>query len=370
MSTRPLPPLSNIPPEIACVSDYRGFAKQRVTAANWAYIDGTAGDGLTAENNQKAFQKLTLTTRVLQTLEPCHTRLTLLGMPLEHPFLIAPIAYQKLAHEQGELATVVGAGATQTPMVVSMQASVLWDDIAAQAQAPLWLQPYLPAKQPDHIKRLVERAQECGFKALVVTADAPVSGNRNAEQRAGFQLPKSISAVNLNDFLLPAAQAHPDSGSGPLFASGLLAQAPTWDDLADLIRQSPLPVILKGVLSAEDAKKAQNIGCAGIIVSNHGGRTLDGLPASIDALPAIVDAVGPHWPILLDGGIRRGSDAFKAIALGAKAVLIGRPIVWALASAGAAGVAHSIQLLRAELEVCMALTGCPSLDAIQSSSIY
>src|SRR5699024_10246926 len=151
--------------------------------------------------------------------------------------------------------------------------------------------------------------------------------------------------------------------------SGLLAQAPTWDDVARLVQASPLPVLLKGVLNPLDAQKARDLGCAGVIVSNHGGRTLDGLPASIEALPGIVNAVGKHWPILIDGGIRRGSDAFKAIALGAKAVLIGRPAMWGLATAGAPGVAHVIQILRSELEATMALTGHSNLASLSPACL-
>jgi 4-hydroxymandelate oxidase len=217
--------------------------------------------------------------------------------------------------------------------------------------------------------QLVQRAEAAGYKALVMTVDAPVNGVRNREQRAGFALPAAIRAVNLQAF--PAQfsqQAVP--GESPLFGTSLLANVPMWEDVAWLCRATTLPVILKGILSPDDALQAIDVGAAGIIVSNHGGRVLDTVPATIEALPAVAAAINGQIPILLDGGIRRGTDVLKALALGANAVLVGRPYAHALAAAGALGVAHMLHVLRTEFEVAMALTGCATLQDITPHVIF
>jgi 4-hydroxymandelate oxidase len=215
---------------------------------------------------------------------------------------------------------------------------------------------------------LAERAAAAGYRALVVTVDAPVNGVRNREQRAGFRFPPGVSAVNLAGLPpQPAPQVGP--GESPVF-KGMLDNAPTWRDIEALAAASKLPVVLKGIVSPSDAQAAIDHGAAAVIVSNHGGRTLDTLPATIDALPRVADAVAGRIPLLLDGGIRRGTDVLKALALGARAVLIGQPCIHGLAVGGAAGVAHVLGLLRAELEVAMTLTGCRTLADIDRSVIW
>jgi 4-hydroxymandelate oxidase len=257
----------------------------------------------------------------------------------------------------------MGAG-----MVVSTEASVTLEEIAAAAQTPLWFQLYIQ-HDLDFTAALVRRAETAGYRALVVTVDAPVSGLRNRERRAGFALPTGIETVNLMGMAPPPAQ-RAEAGSSPLFGGSLLAGAPTWKDLEWLLGLTTLPVLLKGVMSATDAERAVAMGAAGIVVSNHGGRTLDTLPATIDALPAIALAVAGRVPLLLDGGIRRGTDVLKALALGADAVMIGRPYIHGLAAAGATGIAHVLHILRTELEVAMALTGCRDLAAIGPELIW
>lgn len=367
MDSYPLPPLKKIPSCIAAVNDYEAYAHDRLTPSAWAYFSGGSADGHTLKNNLNAYKHLQLRSRVLADLSGATTRLKLLGQTLPHPYLLAPVAYQKLAHTDGELATVLGAGAVGTTMVVSTQASVSLETLAQASHAPLWFQLYI---QPDRdfTLQLMQRAQASGYKALVVTVDAPVNGVRNQEQRAKFSLPTSVSAVNLRGMRQAVAQA-PEPGAGPLFSSGILQFAPGWKDLEWLISSSRLPVLVKGLLTPEDALRARDAGAAGVIVSNHGGRTLDTLPATINALPAIATALNGQLPILIDGGIRRGTDAFKALALGATAILIGRPYIYGLATAGAPGVAHVLQILRSELEVCMALTGCPTLADITPSAL-
>lgn len=358
----PLPPLTGIPPQVACLTDYEPLARERMTAAAWAYFAGGAGDEWTLRENMAAFARHPLRSRVLCDLRGGGTETELFGTVLAAPILLAPVAYQRMLNPDGELATALAASALDTAMVVSTQASVRLEDIAAQAQAPLWFQLYI---QPDRdfTADLIRRAACAGYRALVVTVDAPVSGLRNREQRAGFAQPPGIGPVNLQGMRpLPPGPPH-----ALLFGTPLLEQAPTWADLAWLRGLTRLPILLKGVTDPDDARRAVDAGMDGLIVSNHGGRALDGMPASIDLLPAVVAAVDRAVPVLLDGGIRRGADVLRALALGARAVLIGRPYIFALAAAGAPGVAHVIRILRAELELAMALTGCRDIAGIDRS---
>lgn len=362
------PPLAPIPAQIASLADYEPYARERMSAATWAWLASGAGDGLTALDNIAAFQRLRLQNRVLADLAGGDTTVELFGHSWPHPIFLAPLAYQRLLHPEGERATALAASALAAGMIVSTQASLLLEDIAAIAQAPLWFQLYLQADR-DFSQELVRRAERCGYRALVVTVDAPVAGMRNAEQRAGFVLPPGIEAVNLRG-MPPATPFTARAGETTLFDSPQIAAAARWPDLEWLRRQTSLPVLLKGVLRADDAARAVAAGVDGLIVSNHGGRVLDGLPATIDALPAVAAAVRGRIPLLLDGGIRRGTDVLKALALGARAVLVGRPFACALACAGAPGVAHVVHLLRTELEMAMALTGCRNLAAIDPSVLW
>ncbi|MFV3074988.1 alpha-hydroxy acid oxidase [Niveispirillum fermenti] len=360
--TDPLPPLTRIPPHVTCLADYEPLAHERMTAAAWAYFAGGAGDEWTLRENVAAFARLPLRSRVLRDLCGGGTQTTLFGTVLPAPILLAPVAFQRMLNPDGELATVLAAGALDTAVVVSTQASTRLEDIAAQAQAPLWFQLYI---QPDRefTAGLIHQAEAAGYRALVVTVDAPVNGLRNREQRAGFVLPPGIGPVNLRG-LRPPPPGPPDA---LLFGTPLLEQAPTWADLAWLRGLTRLPILLKGITDPDDARRAVDAGMDGVIVSNHGGRALDGMPASIDLLPAVAAAAGHAVPVLMDGGIRRGADVLRALALGARAVLIGRPYIFALAAAGAPGVAHVIRILRAELELAMALTGCRDIAGIDRS---
>lgn len=362
----PQPPLAKIPSTIACVTDYIEYARERVAPAAWAYLTAAAGDGLTAQDNINALQRLRLLPNALQSSANASTAIELFGTPFPYPILLAPVAYQKLAHPDGELATVLGASAVQAGMVVSTQASVSLEDIATHAQTPLWFQLYM---QPvfDDTLALVRRAESAGYRAIVITVDAPVSGLRNAEQRAAFVLPPHVSAVNLAN-TMPADTSQ--AVAGQALAGPLRTTTHTFEDLARLVAHTRLPVLAKGITHGADARRAIDAGCAGIIVSNHGGRVLDSLPAAIDLLPGVVQAVDKQIPVLMDGGIRRGTDILKALALGARAVLIGRPQIYGLAAAGAAGVAHVLHILRTELEMAMLLSGRPRIDAIDATALW
>jgi len=309
-----------------------------------------------------------------------HCRTTLFGRELPSPVLLAPVAWQKLFHPDGELATAYAASALGAGMVLSTLASCQIEDVAAAARqggdGPRWFQLYLQPERSLNAE-LVQRAEAAGYEAIVLTVDAPLHGIRNREQRVGFQLPPGIEAVNLrrpqqaDDVEGMARRRRSDAekraqrGPSAVF-DDLMPHAPTWRDLEWLLATTRLPVIVKGILHPDDAVRAVDLGAAGIVVSNHGGRTLDTLPASLDALPAIAERLLGRVPILLDGGIRRGTDVFKAIALGASAVLIGRPYIHALAAAGPLGVAHVLRLLQDELEACMALCGVARLSQIST----
>jgi 4-hydroxymandelate oxidase len=364
----PLAKLQQIPSTVAGVADYEPLARARVSEPVWAYFAGGAADETTLQENCAAFRRLSLRTRILRDLSGgAGTRLDLFGETFAFPILLAPVAYQTMVHPEGELATALAASAMGAGMVVSAQAGTSLEDIAGGASAPLWFQLYI---QPDRdfTHDLARRAEAAGYKALVVTADAPVSGLRNREQRAGFALPAGVEAVNLRG-MKPAPVQLGAPGRPVLFGGPLLAAAPTWRDIDRLRAATRLPILLKGVMTAEDALRAADAGMDGVVVSNHGGRTLDTQPATIEVLPEIAEAVGRRLVLLLDGGVRRGSDVFKALALGADATLIGRPYIYGLAAAGAVGVSHVLHILRAELEATMALTGCPDLASISAASI-
>ena len=344
-------------PTTASLADHERLAQQQLNANAWAYFSGGAADEITLRANRSAWDAITLQPRVLRALAGGHTRTTLLGRTLAHPILLAPMAFQRMAHPDGELASAYAAAALGAGLVLSTQSSTPLEDVASAmlgdaGRGPLWFQLYLQHDR-GFTRQLVQRAEAAGYEALVLTVDA------------GFRLPPGISAVNLAG-LAPPPHAELHSSQSALF-DDLLRHAPTWDDVAWLQSITQLPVLLKGVLHQGDARQAAALGVAGLIVSNHGGRTLDTAPASAHALPRIADALQGALLLLVDGGIRRGTDVLKAIALGASAVLLGRPAIYGLAHAGAAGVAHVLRLLRDELEIAMALTGCATLAQATSA---
>jgi 4-hydroxymandelate oxidase len=344
-------------PRPACLADYERFAHERLDQNALAFFAGGAADEITVRWNREAFDKLAFSPRVLRGGSGGNTRFTLFGREFKHPIFIAPMALQKLAHADGEFATAIAAEAQDACMVLSAQASVPMEEAYRTGATCRWFQLYVQPTKAATLQ-LVRRAEDAGFEVLVVTADAPVSGARTREQRAGFHVPPGISAVNLEGLPMLPPTLGPDASA---VFDYFVAVAPTWDDIAWLKSQTKLPIVLKGILTAEDTARVLELGLDGIIVSNHGGRTLDTLPATIDVLPEIAAAAGGRIPLLLDGGVRRGTDVLKALALGASAVLIGRPIIYGLAVDGALGVAHVLRLLRDELEIAMALTGCRTL---------
>lgn len=360
------PAANPVPHDVVAALDYERYARQRLPADVWAYIAGAGADGLTRRWNREAFDSRRLSGRVLADMSGASTATTLLGAPLPFPILLAPVAHQKLAHPDGELATVIAASACAAWMTVSTLANATLEDIADASQTTLWFQLYMQAERKETLS-LVRRAEAAGYKALVVTVDASVNGVRNDEQRAGFRMPPHVRPVNVEGFKAPVSRAGP--GESPVF-KGLLDSAPTWADIDWLRNETALPILIKGIVSPKDAERAIAAGMNGIIVSNHGGRTLDTLPASLDALEAVAARVERRVPLLLDGGVRRGTDVLKALAVGASAVMIGQPIMHALAVAGAVGVLHLLTILRAELEAAMALTGCATIADIDRDVLW
>ncbi|RMX07855.1 alpha-hydroxy-acid oxidizing protein [Corticibacter populi] len=363
----------NIPPDasltetlarVACLRDYEVRARQLLPRAIWSYLQCGAADGITSRWNEQALQDLPLWPRMLRGVANGSTALELLGRHHASPILIAPMAYHALAHRYGELATSQAAGAMQTGLVVSTQSSVSLEEVARNAHAPLWFQLYIQPHREITLD-LIGRAERAGYQALVVTVDAPIQGLRNADQRAGFQLPPEARPVNLEPYAQQLNRTGAVEPGQSVFRHPLVAAMPDWASLAWLVRQTSLPVLVKGLIHPGDVEPALDCGIDGIIVSNHGGRMLDGVPATVHVLPGIVAAVGQRVPVLVDGGIRRGTDIIKCLARGADAVLVGRPVLHGLAVAGSTGVAHVLHLLRTELEMGMVLCGAASIADIR-----
>jgi 4-hydroxymandelate oxidase len=333
-------------------------ARERLTLLAYDYYAGGAEDEITLADNVAAWRRLRLRPRVLRDVSVIDTGTTVLGTAVRLPVLIAPTAYQRLAHDEGETATARGAAAAGALYCVSTLATVRLEDVAAAApDAPRWMQIYLQRDQARNAD-IVDRAVAAGYQALVLTVDLPVVGYRRRDERNGFALPEGMTMANFGT-------RHPDLPGGGSGLAAHVAQdftaAMTVDDIAWLADRSELPVLVKGVARGDDATACVDAGAAGVIVSNHGGRQLDGAIATADALPEIVAAVGDRVEVYVDGGIRSGTDVVKALALGARAVLIGRPVIWGLATAGAAGVTAVLDGFRVELARAMALCGARSV---------
>jgi isopentenyl diphosphate isomerase/L-lactate dehydrogenase-like FMN-dependent dehydrogenase len=335
------------------VSDYERLAEERVDAGVFGYIAGGAGDEHTLRANVEAFRRVALRPRMLVDVSSCSARATVLGHDLSMPLLVAPTAYQRLMHSDGEGATARAAGAVDTVFCQSTLSSLRPAELAAEAADTMrWLQLYWSSDRP-FVADLVAEAEDSGATALVFTVDVPFAGRRERDLRLAFTLPEDLALPNLSPNL--DRPLDPGAGLGPIHDESL-----TWRDLEWLTSRTRLPLVVKGILTAEDAVLACDHGAVGVVVSNHGGRQLDGVPASLDALPEVVDAVGDRCEVLLDGGVRRGVDVLIALALGARAVFAGRAPLYGLAADGEAGATRVLELLRDEIELGLALLGCPT----------
>ena len=351
------------------VFDFEPVAHERLSKMAWDYISGAAGDETTLRWNREGYEKIRLKPRILMDVSKLDTRVTVFGQELPFPILLAPTAYHKLFHPEGELATARGAGAVGAGMVLSSFSNTSVEEVARAAKAPLWFQLYVQ-RDRELTRDMVQRAEAAGCRALCITVDTPVRGARNREERIRFALPPELGLPNVRLRSGTAASARGHASTESEIFSAILDPTLTWKEIAWLRGIAKVPVLLKGVLNPDDAVRAADEGAAGLIVSNHGARNLDTVPATIEALPRIADKVGSRVTLLMDGGIRRGTDVVKALALGARAVLIGRPYVYGLSAAGDRGVSAILKILRRELEMAMALSGRRSLAEIDSSILW
>ena len=341
------------------------LARERLTEQAYAYLAGGSGDEHTLGWNTAAWQRIKLAPRFLVDVSAIDTRLSLLGHDLVAPILLAPTAAHLLFHPNGELETVSGATAAEALFILSSLASLGVQDVGAAARGPWWFQVYVQ-RDRGFTRELVRRAVGAGASALVLTIDLPVLGARDTDRRNSLGLPPGVEYANLQgldavpDPLPPERRVYNPN----------LDPTVTWDDLDWLVSLVDVPVLAKGVLRPDDARRAVDHGAAAVVVSNHGARNLDTVPATAEALPRVVDEVGGDLPVLVDGGVRRGTDVAKALMLGATAVLVGRPYVWGLAAYGADGVKLAVDMLRTELEMAMGLLGAPTLPDLTPDLVW
>jgi 4-hydroxymandelate oxidase len=354
--------------ELVSLDDYEELARTRMSPLADAYLAAGAGDETTMRANRDAFAAVRLRPRVLVDVSTIETRLTLFGHACTSPIILAPTAYTRLFHPEGELAVAGGAAAAGVPYTVSSFSTTTVEDIRASSAGPLWFQLYV-LRDRGLTRELVQRAEAAGCEALCLTVDQPILGIRNRERRVGFDLPPGLRRVHLDTLGDRAVHARAAPGTLDIY-SPLFDPALTWTAVEPLLASTRLPVLIKGILDADDAAHAIEAGAGGIIVSNHGGRALDGVPATLEALPYVVERVAGRVPVLVDGGIRRGTDIVIALATGAAAVMIGRPYVHGLVVAGAAGVTQVVNILRQELETAMALLGRTSLAALDRTVLW
>jgi 4-hydroxymandelate oxidase len=342
---------------------YEDAARGVLPRAVYDYYAGGAEDEVTLRANRAAYERYYLRPRVMVDVSHVDTSVDVLGERLAFPVMLAPAAFQRLAHADGELATARAARAAGTILIASTLSTCSVDDIAAAAPGPLWLQLYV-FRDRALTRELVERAERAGCRAICLTVTVPVQGNRERDLRNQFRLPPGMQMANFVG-LRQARFPEGVTGSGlNAFITREFDPTLTWESVAWLRSITTLPIVLKGVMTPEDASLGVEHGAAGIIVSNHGGRQLDGAEPTLFALPRVADAVSDRVPVLIDGGIRRGTDVVKAICLGARAVLVARPYLWGLAVGGQRGVEHVLALLRAEVERTLALLGRPTVAAL------
>lgn len=377
-------------PRVVNIADLRELARRRVPALVFDYIDGGAEDEITLRENVRAFQDIAFRPRQCVAVSSCDLRTTVLGMPLDLPFLLAPIGFCRMFHPRGETAAAREANAAGTAYILSTFSGTRLEEVRQGSAGPLWYQLYVPGGR-DVAEATIARARAAGYSALVVTIDTPVSGMRERDFRRGVKplltgdvrgsLPHAWQFLSRPRWTLDylrdgAVRVFPNvelPGVGPMpcgDTSILLERTlVTWSDLRWMRDAWRGPVVVKGIHTGDDARRAIDAGADAVVVSNHGGRQLDGVAASIRALPEVVAAVDGRIEVLMDGGIRRGSDVVKALCLGARAVLVGRAYAWALAAAGGPGVARSIEILRTDVVRTMRLLGCPSVGALDGSYV-
>jgi isopentenyl diphosphate isomerase/L-lactate dehydrogenase-like FMN-dependent dehydrogenase len=377
-------------PRVVCVPDFRPLARRRLPKPVFDYLDGGAEGEVTLRENCRVFEDVTFRPRQAVAVSECDLRTRVLGFDVAVPVLLAPVGYSRLIHPDGEAGAARAAGAAGTAYMLSTISGHRVEDVKAASAGPVCFQLYVLGGR-DATEAVIERARVAGCAALVVTVDTPVAGLRERDDRNGIKALLSGSLWEKMPFL-PSVLAHPAwvarfwrdgglsklpnviiPGQGPMdlidVSAALARAAVTWHDLGWIRRLWPGPLVIKGVLTGDDARRAADAGAAAVVVSNHGGRQLDGVPASLRALPEVVAAVQGQIEVLMDGGIRRGTDIVKALCLGARAVLCGRAYAYGLAAAGEAGVARALAILRADVERTLKLLGCPSVAVLDRSYV-
>ncbi len=343
------------------IDDFEMIARERLSQMTFAYYAGGAGDERTLSRNRAAWEALSIWYRVMIDVSKRSPATTMLNMPLSFPLLAAPTALHKMAHRDGEVATARACGTAGIPMVVSSLSTTSIEEICAASSSPILFQLYI-GQDRGFLGELVHRVERAGCVALQLTVDTPVWGLREREMKTGFHVPQGMGIVNLQR---SGADANGHTGVGMAQTLGwTITPSLCWKDLEWLCGLTRLPVMVKGICRADDALTAVRCGAKGIVVSNHGGRQLDGAPPTAEALPRIAQAVASRVPVVVDGGIRHGGDILKALALGATAVQIGRPILWGLATAGEHGARRVIDILSSDFDRVMALAGCPTIASI------
>jgi 4-hydroxymandelate oxidase len=349
--------------------DFEREANARLTAGVRDYYAGGAADEITLRENRDAWDRYAIHYRVLRGVARRDTSTTVLGLPLDWPVMAAPTAYHRMAHPDGELASMRAAASCGTALVLSTLSNYSMEEVARQATRGWWFQLYV-YRDRAITRALLERAVAAGCTAIAVTVDAPVGARRERDIRNAFTYPLELPASNL--LPLGDALASPSRAVGGFmgYVNALFDMNLDWQALEWLCSISRVPVIVKGIVRSDDAALAIQHGAAGVIVSNHGGRQLDSAPATVDVLARIVDAVDGRVPVLIDGGVRRGTDVLKALALGASAVLLGRPILWGLAVGGEDGVRRVLNILRDEFAIAMGLAGCRRISEITRDLVH
>jgi L-lactate dehydrogenase (cytochrome) len=377
-------------PRVVNIEDLRKLARRRLPRAAFDYLDGGAGNEITLRSNCRAFDEVTFRPRQAIAFEKCVLNTNVVGIDLALPVILAPVGYSRLMHPEGEIAAARAAGEAGTAYILSTISGHKLENVKAASEGPVWYQLYLLGGH-EAAEHAILRAQRAGFSALVLTVDTPVAGTRERDPRNGMKellgdsvfakipyLPNLLAHPRwLASFILDGGVPKLDNvvipGKGPMeltdVAAALSRSTVTWGDLRWIRKLWRGPIIVKGILTGDDARRAADEGAAAIVVSNHGGRQLDGVSASLSALPEVVAAVRGQLEVLMDGGIRRGNNIAKAICLGARAVLVGRAYAYGLAAAGEAGVARAIELLREDLERTLRLLGCSSVAELNESYI-
>ncbi len=360
--------------DLLTVHDWEKAARETLSKMAYDYYRSGADGERTLDANERAFERYVVWYRVLRDVAERDLSTTVLGTQVRSPILIAPTAYHRMAHEDGERGTARAAAERGTIYVASTLATTSLEEVASATSAPKWFQLYVH-KDRDFTRSLVERAEAAGYDAIVLTVDTPFLGRRLRDERNGFTLPEGLTMANLVAPSEPEAAASEDGApahgleaSRSLLGSYMQSRHDasfTWEDIGWLRSLSHLPLVIKGIVRADDAVRAADAGAAAVIVSNHGGRQLDSAPATLDALPGVATALAGRAEVYMDGGIRWGTDVLKALALGARAVLVGRPILWGLSVDGERGVARVLELLEGELSQAMALSGVRSITEIE-----